>query len=289
VLPTMESFGELYLRLDESAARNYDYYRVSSIVQIGSPSSSQLTQYALVCLAEHALADMISHWKHTLQNFGTRTEKDVRPYLRPPTVITILHHHDRLYLSSSVKKNPPKSWLRIHTTAARNEGRMPAAEAIEIAHLHGHDHLPHAHATNLDESDHSYSDTAHPCKANCGEILAIHQWAVKNPGKPLSALKNSCIVSLTKAAGKPCIKPPCIGGCANVLEALQIQHITHHLIDPPTWPLPDPTAFEYVSITDSNACLDCAATGQHPENAASLCVCRQIQPPTTSTAETEEP
>lgn len=87
--------------------------------------------------------------------------------------MTILYdiEDNKLYFSSSIRMGEVRSWLK-------KFGRIPerldqlVSRALQKAALEDGMNTGHRHS------------------GNCAELLAIHQWAVSNPGKGLIGLKD---------------------------------------------------------------------------------------------------
>ena len=120
--------------------------------------------------------------------------------------MTVLLYGDTLYFSSSVKKKPAASWLRLFPNVIREE-KVPLVRDVLMN-------------CGLEDG----GDTHHRMKANCGEMLAIHQWTIDNPDKKLAELKDCWIVAVNDVRGDVCVKQPCSpDGCNRAHRAFVLE------------------------------------------------------------------
>lgn len=130
-----------------------------------------------------------------------------------PGVVTILHTDNTLYVSSSARgASPPASWQEYLSEDSRTEI-----------------------STTLEELDNAAEGARHDRRANCGEILALHQWHLDNPKSNFRELSMNGGILVTMwekntKKGKVIVKKPYVAddpqyGCLIVLKALDLMYV----------------------------------------------------------------
>jgi len=109
---------------------------------------------------------------------------------RTPGTMTIMCHNDTIYLASSVKKAPAESFL--HLLPHQHRGQQPIIQLLEECGIE-------------DPYD------IHPNRANCGEILVLHQWTIQNPNSDYRepARTGTLIITVSGSTRTAWIKAPC--------------------------------------------------------------------------------
>jgi hypothetical protein len=192
-----------------------------------------------VKLAIQAWGEMRKEWKRKVP----KTSKGA------PTVMTAMYDHGdkELYFSSSVRKNnPAESWLRLFPPIERTSQLV--VKALQECGLE------------------DGGDTTHTNKANCGEMLVMHQWAVSNPGKGLHELRDFWLVTVSRKEGHAYVKSPCDAndkGCQKVLGPMGLDVIAEGIEISPE-PVGYSLAFRparQISITETSPCVFCCGRG----------------------------
>ncbi|KFA79971.1 hypothetical protein S40288_10996 [Stachybotrys chartarum IBT 40288] len=131
-----------------------------------------------------------------------------------PKALTILHADGKLYVSSSARgASPPASW----------QANLSVDTRTEIS-------------TALDDLDSAIPGAGHDRRANCGEILALHQWHLDNPGSTFRELSMNggvlATVGVERRNGKRVlvVKKPCEAvdpryGCLKVVKTLDLMYL----------------------------------------------------------------
>ena len=109
-------------------------------------------------------------------------------------------------------------------------------------------------------------DTRHSQAANCGEMCVLHQWAITNPNKGLSELKDFWLVTVSKSSGEFYVKAPCninSLGCERVVAHLSLDVFTTPTVVPEGTVTSSLNFFNepQASITETTPCLGCGGDG----------------------------